>query len=579
MFAIPTRQQEFDAAIAHHQAGRIADADKICQRMLSRNPRDADALHLRGVMNAQAGRFEEAITLIGQAIAIQPSASSFYRNLASAYKDSGQLQAAIAPCRQCLRLQPRAADMHNQLGSLLLATGDAGEAANAFRQAVKLKPDYAEAWNNLGMALAEIDESDEAMAAYRQSIALQPMPQTWNNLANVLKAAGQRGEAIKCYRIAVDMMPQSAEMWNNLGNTLREAGALDESIAVLERSIRLDPELVSAQWNLSLALLQNGDLARGFEKYEWRWKLATFPSKMPSYSKPLWQGQDIAGKTLLVHVEQGRGDVIQFVRYAALIADRGGSVILHCPPEITGVLRNVPGVTRIVCGEGAFDFDFHLPLMSLPRGLGTTLQTIPANIPYIRPDVDLAAIWEERLATGDAGPQKDRSNGHSARNRGGQNLRRVGLVWAGSPIHANDNKRSLTLSQFAPLSRVAGTQFYSLQKGDSAIQAANPPPGLALIDYTAHLHDFADTAAMISQLDLVIAVDTAVAHLAGAMGKAVWVLLPFSPDWRWMADRDDTPWYPTMRLFRQEVEGDWSTVMERVGAEMAGMHGANAAAA
>ncbi len=500
---------------------------------------------------AQAGRFDEAAELIGQAIEIRPAEAVYYRNLVNALRAARKLHAAIEPCRQFLRLQPLTPEMHNQLGSLLHATGQHASAADAFRDAIRLRSGYGEAWNNLGMSLGAAGQFDQAIGAYRHSIALQPMPQTWNNLANALKAKGQRQEAIDAYRIAVKLMPASAEMWNNLGTTLRETGQLDESVQALGRAVALSPGLASAHWNFALALLQQGDLPRGFAEYEWRWKWPGFRSRRPDYVQPQWRGEEIAGKTILLHLEQGRGDAIQFIRYAAPIADRGATVILHCPPELARLMESVRGVARIISTEEQCGFDVHSPLMSLPHALGTTLETIPAGVPYIHADQELARSWRERLSHGPVS---------SAATPG----RNVGLVWAGSPDHVLDDRRSIPLARLAALSSVPDIIFHSLQKGDRAAEAISPPPGMKLVRHDANLNDFADTAALISQLDLVIAVDTAVAHLAGAMGKNVWVLIPFAPDWRWMSGREDSPWYPTMRLFRQETEGDWAGVADRV---------------
>jgi len=549
----PSREQDVNVAIRHHQAGRVQEADRLCRQILTREPHEPDALHLLGVIAAQAGRFDEAAALIGRAIEFQPAAAVYYRNLVNALRAARQLQAAIEPCRQFLHLQPDAADMHNLLGTLLHATGQPAAAVDPFRQAVRLREGYGEAWNNLGTALSAAGQLDEAIAAYRQSIALQPMPQTWNNLANALKAKGERPEAIDAYRIAVKLMPASAEMWNNLGTTLHEAGRLDEAVDALGQAVTLSPDMACAHWNFALALLQHGDLPRGFAEYEWRWKWPGFRSKLPHYSQPQWRGEDIAGKTILLHLEQGRGDAIQFIRYAPLIADRGGKVVVHCPPEIARLMETVPGVSRIISAAEQCTFDVHSPLMSLPHCLGTTLQTIPANVPYIHADKELAQTWSERLASA-CGPLSNAATPP----------RHVGLVWAGSPDHLRDNRRSIALARLAALSRVPNAIFHSLQKGGRADDAISPPSGMKLVRHDADLNDFADTAALISQLDLVIAVDTAVAHLAGAMAKKVWVLTPFSPDWRWMSAREDSPWYPTMRLFRQQIEGDWVGVADRV---------------
>jgi tetratricopeptide (TPR) repeat protein len=543
-------ETEFQAALAHHHAGRLADAERIYRGILAVQPCHADVLHLCGVVHAQTGRFDAAAELIGRALDIKPSAA-FYRNFANALRDSGQLDRAVLAFREAIRFEPGDAELHNRLGAVLLALGQFDEAIAACRETVRIHSRHAEAWNNLGLALAGNGQLDEAINAFRRSIDIQMVPQSWNNLGNVLKRKDLFDEAIEAYRVALRLAPDSAEICNNLGLCLRDNGLLEEAIGKLDRAVLLKPDVAFAHWNLSLALLQHGDLLRGWAEYEWRWRWKDYPTPPRNYSRPQWLGEELNGRTVLVHLEQGRGDAIQFIRYAPLIAARGGQVILHCAAEIARLFKGVAGINEIVSSEQAMTFDLHAPLLSLPLAFGTTVDSIPANVPYIEADPDLAAAWGKRLG------QFDKlTTGPIPRQF------RVGLVWAGNPGHGNDKNRSITLAQLAPLSRVCGITFFTLQKGDAAAQAANPPAEMELIDLTAELHDFADTAAMISHLDLIITVDTAVAHLAGAMGRKVWVLLPAVPDWRWLVERDDTPWYPTMRLFRQKNKGDWAGVIE-----------------
>ena len=515
----PSIETEFQTALAHHQAGRLADAERTYRGILARHPRNADVLHLCGVVHAQTGRFDAAAELIGRAIDINPSAG-FYRNFANALRDSGQLDRAAQAFRQAICFEPGDAELHNRLGAVLLALGQFDEAISACRETVRINSWHAEAWNNLGLALAGTGRLDEAIAALCRSTDIQKVPQSWNNLGNVLKKKDQLDRAIEAYRVALRLAPESAEICNNLGLVLRDNGQLDEAIEKLDRAVQLKPDVAFAHWNLSLALLQHGDLLRGWAEYEWRWRWKDYPTPPRNYSRPQWLGEELNGRTILVHLEQGRGDAIQFIRYAPLIAARGGQVVLHCAAEIARLFKGVAGIKEIVSSEQVMTFDLHAPLLSLPLAFGTTLESIPANVPYIEPDSDLVAVWGERLGRFDkltTGPSRQL---------------RVGLVWAGNPGHGNDKNRSIMLAQLAPLSRISGVTFYTLQKGDAAAQAANPPAGMDLIDLTAELQDFADTAAMISHLDLIITVDTALAHLAGAMGKKVWVLLPAVPDWR-----------------------------------------------
>ena len=293
-----------------------------------------------------------------------------------------------------------------------------------------------------------------------------------------------------------------------------------------------------------------GDFPEGWMEYEWRWKCKDFPSQRQSFGQPQWGGDSLQGRTLLLHAEQGLGDAVQFIRYLPLAAQRGGRIILGCRPELQRLLQTAaPDLQVLAGGQFLPPFDVHCPLLGLPRLFATDLTNIPRNVPYLHADSADAAIWRDRLA--------DPSSSL-----------KVGLVWAGSPANKNDRNRSLKLASLAPLANVPGVRFLSLQKGAAATEAKTPPEAMELIDVADELKDFADTAALIAVLDLVIAVDTAVVHLAGAMGKPVWVLLPFVPDWRWMLERTDSPWYPTMRLFRQTQLAEWEPVIAEVRARL-----------
>ena len=299
-----------------------------------------------------------------------------------------------------------------------------------------------------------------------------------------------------------------------------------------------------AHWNLSLALLLSGDFAGGWEEYEWRWKMKNNDGR--NYSCPLWQGEDIVGRTINLHVEQGFGDTIQFIRYAPMVMQRGAKVIVECQPQLVRLLASVEGLAHITDRTASsIYFDMHAPLLSLPRIFSTTLKTIPCHVPYLSADRVLVAKWRQKIE-----PLPGRF--------------RVGLVWAGNPTHGNDRNRSCALVDFALLAKIPNVIFYSLRKDEGAEQCENPPHEINLVDLTRDIADFADTAALMDNLDLIISVDTAVAHLAGALGRPVWTLLPFVPDWRWLLDRRDNPWYPTMRLFRQSKPGNWRGVMADV---------------
>jgi hypothetical protein len=359
----------------------------------------------------------------------------------------------------------------------------------------------------------------------------------FHDLGSALGDAGQIDESIAAYRQAIQIDPNYAEAHRNLGVTLLRAGQIAESTAATLDALRLKPEDAEAHWSYSINLLAQGDFVRGWPEYEWRWRRKTFTSPARNFSQPQWEGGNLKGRTILLHAEQGLGDTIQFVRYVPMVAERGGRVILNCQPGLERLFSQMPSIQQIVTTGEMPPFDVHCPLMSLPLAFKTNLTSIPASIPYLKTDPVLAKAWKDRL--------EPESTGY-----------RIGLVWAGSAIHRRDRDRSIPLAQFATLAEVTNAVFFSLQKGPGSKDI--PSSGLAIRDFTSEFSDFTDTAAFLDCLDLVITVDTAVAHLAGAMGKAAWVLLPFSPDWRWLLAREDSPWYPTMRLFRQRSLGDWS---------------------
>jgi len=608
-----TNEQIFLIAVRKHQAGHLRQAERLYRQILAGEPNHTAASHNLGVLAQQVGQNDAALELIRHAIAVRPDWSEAYCSLGEVLRARGQLDDAVAALRQAVTLQPGNATAHYNLGNILKDKGQLDEAIASFRRAIALKPDYLKAHGNLGSALQEKGQLEEAIASYRQVTALMPgSPEAHSNLGGALRDQGRLDEAIAAFRRAVALDPNSAPAHNNLGvalkadgqldegiasfrqalalqpgmhqahgnlgNALREKGQLDEAIAssrqavalepnyseahynlgaafwdkgqpdeaitACRRAISLKPDLFEARRNLAFSLLLRGDFAQGWEEYEWRWKARDFPSPPRDFAQPLWDGRPLHGATLLLHAEQGLGDTIQFVRYLPLAAQRGGKIILECPAELQRLLKPLAGEFPVVTqGRPLPPFDVHCPLLSLPRVFGTTLENIPAKVPYLRADPQAAGKWRERMAA-DAGSFK------------------VGLAWAGSQMNRNDRNRSMPRSALAPLRQLQGVSFYSLQK--EVPQLRDMPEELELIDWTEELKDFADTAALIANLDLVVSVDTAVAHLAGAMGKRVGVLLPFVPDWRWLLTRKDSPWYPTARLFRQPRAGDWDSVTRQL---------------
>ncbi|OYV71168.1 MAG: hypothetical protein B7Z74_07275 [Deltaproteobacteria bacterium 21-66-5] len=423
--------------------------------------------------------------------------------------------------RKAVALQPDYAKAYCNLGNALREQDRFDEAIAALERAIALKADFAEAHSNLGAALRDAGRYDEAVAACRQALALRPkFPEAWSNLGSALHDAGLEDEAVEAYRQAIALKPDFAEAYTNLGTVLKDMGRLDGAVEAARRAVALKPDSPEAHYNLAFVLLRSGDFAEGWREYEWRWLFKDFPAHRWSSSKPQWDGSPLAGRSILLYCEQGFGDILQFIRYVPLVAERGGRVIVMCPPELRRLLSSLTDIDRFVLfDEPLPEFDVQCPTMSLPLAFGTTPETIPASVPYLRAEAGDIERWRERLAREPAGPK-------------------VGLVWAGRSTHKNDHNRSLPLSLLAPLAAVPGIHFYSLQKGGPSSQAKNAPQGMRLVDWTDELHDFADTAALVTNLDLVIGVDTAVAHLTGALGKPVWLLAPHVSDWRWPAGRD-----------------------------------------
>ena len=467
-------------------------------------------------------------------------------DLALQHHQAGRLGEAEQLYRQILARQPGHIQAMHNLGQIALQAGRNDAAVDLIRRATSLGPNYAEAHNNLGNALRAQGQPDEAIAAYRRAFALNPnLPEVHNNLGNALAEKGQLEEAITAYRQAISLRPEYAEAHYNLGSALKEQGQLDEAIAAYRQAIALKPNLPEAHNNLSLALLARGDFQQGWEEYEWRWKCKGFPPPR-NFAQPQWDGGPLEARTLLLHAEQGLGDAIQFIRYLPLVAQRGGRIIIECQAELQRLFQTMAGICQVVAfGQPLPAFDLHCPLLSLPRVFGTNLANIPHIVPYLSPDPALVDAWSRTLGSPDG-------------------RLRVGLAWAGSPRFKGNRARSLNLQQLAPFAAVPGVKFYSLQKGAAGEQAKSPPVGLELVDLGPDLNDFADTAAVMSLMDLIITTDTSVPHLAGAMGRPVWLMLQFAPDWRWLLERQDSPWYPTMRLFRQSRTGDWDGVIMRV---------------
>jgi hypothetical protein len=416
-----------------------------------------------------------------------------------------------------------------------------------YRRILARVPNNPAAWNNLGMSLQNWNKINEAVSAFDRAIVLAPDNAViHNNLAFALLEQGDPGRAEHWLRKGITLDPSLPELHNNLGNVAREQGDVHEAVTCYRRAIVLRPEFADAHWNLSQGLLTLGMFLEGWREYEWRWKRPAFTSPRRDFPIPPWDGGEIRGRTLLIHAEQGMGDAVQFIRYCDVLHSLGARVVLECHRELVRLFRSLPGITTVVpYGEPLPECDAHLPMMSLPRVMETTLETVPHAVPYLVPPAHLVAEWGQRI--GQAGSDV-----------------RVGIVWSGAHKLKALLNRSCPLDVIMRLQGIPGVTLFSLQLGDGAAELQALPRSLRPVDLTEDIVDMADTGAIISHLDLIISIDTAVAHLSGAMGKPVWILLPRMADWRWMLDREDSPWYPTMRLFRQRTAGDWSGLMADV---------------
>ncbi len=432
------------------------------------------------------------------------------------------------------------------LGMRAVHRGDISDAVALFREAVTCAPDFVDAHYNLARALKDMGDLRSAAESFRHVLELQPGdPDAWYTLGNTYAAMDEPGKAEGCYRTALSLRPQEVGTYNNLAVTLQALGRTDEAEAVAAVGIAIDPACADLHYNRALALLLDGALAEGWKEFEWRFLTSDRANPLRSRNVPRWTGSELTGRRILLASEQGFGDMIQFVRFAPHLHERGASVLLECPRELAGLLAGAPGVDGIVLPDTVPpEHDFWTPLLSLPHMLGVHDEHILGRmVPYLAADPGREAAWRGRVP-----------------RRGTEPV--IGFSWSGNPRHRNDHHRSCPPEQFAALLSLRGTHWYRLDIGPESDPARVGQRGI--IDHTRHIADFSDTAAFISALDLVITVDTSIAHLAGALGKPTWVLLPFAPDWRWMTKRPDTPWYPGMRLFRQERRGDWEGVVRRV---------------
>ena len=610
----------FDRALSSHQRGNLQVALDCYQQILAAQPRHVDAMHNLGVLYGQLGRFDEALSWLGEAGAAQPgnflvhyhkgrvfqaltrfdealaaydqavelkpdcveayiyrgsvlNALRRYEEALSAYdkavvlmpdhagtylERSGVLEnldrydAALADCDKAIALQPDYAEAHNNRGTLLEAMELREEALAAYERAIALQPNRVEFHINRAHVLKDLEHFDDAVAAYDKAIALKPdFAEVYNERGNILSELYRYEDAVDAYRRSIALQPDNAVAFCNLANVLKNLKRYDEAMVCYDKAIALWPDYADAFLYKSLLLLLLGAYEEGWKLFEWRRKFDEMNGSARVFDQPLWLGDEPpAGKVVLLHAEQGYGDAIQFVRYVPMVEALGARVILEVPAVLVPLTNTLRGAfTTVARGKKLPAFDLHCPLMSLPLAFRTTVDTIPASVPYLDSIPGRRGQWSERL-------------GDKARPR-------VGLAWSGHMANPKDRARSIPLRDFSALLEL-DVEFHSLQKEVRTKDAAALAGFTQIRSHGSALRDFADTAALVAEMDLVVTADTSVAHLAGALGKPVWILLPFVPDFRWLTERNDSPWYPTARLFRQSASGDWRGVIAEVREQLQG---------
>lgn len=575
-----TLQEKLRQAIALHQNGDLTTAKILYENILCLQPEQVDALHLLGVIALQCQDYSQAIHLIDKAISLAPNNAAFYSNrglvlqelkrpeaaiasydkaisinpnYADAYCNRGgalcdinQLENAIASYDKAIAIKSDHADAHYNRGCALHSLGQLQAALASYDRAIVIQPNHANAYCNRGNVLRTLEQPEQALASYDQAISFEPNhAEAFYNRANALAELNQLDAAIASYNRAITIKPDYIEARCNLGNTLYELNQLEIALSIYEQAIASKPENAYAHYNKGLILLLQGDFAQGWKLYEHRWRVERDGPIPRQFPQPLWLGdQPIDGKTILLHSEQGFGDTIQFCRYAKLVSALGAHVIMEVPGPLFSLLSGLQGVSQIVkLGQKLPDFDYHCPLLSLPLAFKSTLNNIPSSSAYLQVDPQKKAFWQRQL--------------------GAKTRPRIGLAWSGNRIHKRDRSRSLKLAallEYLP----DGYQYVCLQKElrdvDQPILADNKN----ILFLGEQLTDFSDTAALCELMDLVVTVDTGVAHLAGALGKETWILLPLVPDWRWLLERNDSPWYPTVRLYRQSTYYNWESVLQKL---------------
>jgi len=576
-----------DAVIGEMRAGKLLQAQSRCQQALEGSPENPELLHLMALVCFNARQFDNAVEWSSRAIRKDPK-PGYLSTLGTALLNLGKVDDALKVFERAVQLKPGEAGLWSNFGDALILADRSSDAAPCFRRAFeidptnwnavykagglfreigrldeavacfdasdKLRPDHASTLHLRALALDGLKRIEEALRDNRRADELEPgNPYIGNSLGHNLMQLGRHREALPWFDQALEIRPDFVEALNNKAFSLTHLHRFDEALAVYERSQVVDPKNAGTEWHLALLQMLTGNFAAGWAGREARFRLTSLSGGKPKFSQPRWLGdRDIEGKTILLYSDEGLGDSIQFARYVPMVAERGARVVLYVQEAVRSLLSGISGVAECVSKSAALPaFDLYCPTSSLPLAFKTTLETIPGRTAYLPPPPDdRVRVWENRL--------------------GSHDRLRVGLVWSGNPKHGNDRERSIPLRLMTGLLNVDAT-FVSLQKDVRPDDKATLLERTDLVDLTAHLADFVETAALISCLDLVITVDTSVAHLSGALGRPTWIMLPYAPDYRWLLDRDDSPWYPTVRLFRQTESQEYGSVLDRVRGELAEM--------
>ena len=545
-------------ALQFQRSGQLEQAIQIYQQVLAKHPNHSHASTLLSVIYTSQGRSDLATDLLKGLVAAEPQSPQAWLNYGFALKSGGRLEEAINAYQKALQLKPDYFVAHFNLAAIYEMQQKKETAINCYRAAIKINPTYADARTNLASVYENSGEHEQLLQCARDNLAALPESIVMAcGVASALTNLDQYDEAEQYFQRASTKLqastPKDASVFfHALAINRLNRLNLREAMQYITKGLDLDPASTKQHWFLAEMYLRTGEYSKGWREYEYRVKDPTYKGNVPLWNRPIWDGSSLSGKTICMYMEQGLGDTIQFMRYAQLASKVAKSVILIVQPELVEIAATMPGPSLVLPKDGVPpDFDVMIPLLSMPARMQTTLETIPAKVPYINTKPE----WHRC----DAVKQIDKNNGKL----------NVGLVWAGNPKHLNDRKRSIVLKLFTPMLQLSNCNFYSLQKNFGLDQLAQLPAEIRPMDLDPYLHSFKDTCAVLDELDLLITVDTSVAHLAGAMGRKTWTLLPLNPDFRWMLDRTDSPWYPTMKLWRQDKLNDWPSVIEKITAALA----------